>query len=337
MFDFEFMQANWLWAIAPIYIWFLLFKTKSIKRPIVGDNIHLSFPILNSLEAQPTQNNNEQQHSLSPLALAVLLALCCISLAQPIIKTAVPTAPQTEASDLIILVNTSVSMVLRDYKEGDKTVDRMSKTKQFLRQLVTQYKGQKIALVILGRPASIWMPLTSDRQQIEHAIARLQTTLGGRNSDISASLDLIKNNFKPNPDPNHKNLILLIHDTYSQLGSSPPIEKVKELQQDGFKIHTLAVGTTTKPEFSLGTGHLIYVPVNLDYMQSLADAGKGKMVHLKKSQVPQELLNNIANPVTKNTPTQYIKQPLYYYPLLSALVILLFLFFPFSLFVAKKA
>ncbi len=336
----EFYFAEPLWFIATVCViaWFIFTHHKPLHTPHITQAIQVFYPLLNALK-QPQKTTTEHN---SRFAFSLIIVLLSISLAQPGIKKAISYTPnQQQNVDLMLVVNTSVSMVLRDYQEPDKhgilqQFDRMEKTKRILQQLVSRFKGQRIGLVILGRPAAVWLPLTSDMEQIQFAIQHLKTTLGGRTNDIGASLQLVAEQFETASTYQQK--VLLVNDGYLQLGSTSPLHSIRQLAQRNITVHTLAIGSPQRPEYSLGVGHLIYSPVDLSLMRSLAKAGNGKMIHAWKNQTVDELLAAIDQPITQNsnTTTQIYSTALYAYPLSLATGILLFVFFPSLRFTRAK-
>jgi len=336
--EFHFVSPLWLIGIFVIFIGFITTRHKALKSPSIIRPISLYYPLLVVLESQ----HSHHKHKNSRLWLGISFSLLFFSLAQPAFKTAIKNTGITQQNvDLILVVNTSVSMVLRDYKEqntqGDvQQFDRMAKTKHVLAQLVKQFKGKRIGLVVLGRPASVWLPLTGDKNQIHYAIDKLQTTLGGRTSDMGATLQLVGEQF--NHPSEQQKMVLLVNDGYLQIGAVSPIESVKALVSKHFIVHSLAIGSPKRPKFSLGIGHLIYAPVDLKLMQSLALAGQGSMVHAWHNNAVDELLNAIDIPNTKPTASlsRVKNTALYFYPLSLALFILLAMVFPISRIAAVK-
>lgn len=336
--NFYFASPTWLLALFIIIVWFLLTRLKPFKTPNLIQTITVFYPLLMAVDKQP----KKQLPQNNRLWVSVILLLLSLSLAQPTIKSPIKlTTNLKQGVDLILVVNTSVSMVLRDYKEVDNNgdtqqFDRMEKTKRVLKQLITQFKGQRIALVVLGRPSAVWLPLTGDIKQVTHAINNIKTTLGGRSNDVGAALALVKQQFTKTTQA--QKMVLIVNDGYAQIGSQSPQQAVQELVENNFIVHTLAIGSPALPTFSLGIGHLIYSPVDLQLMQSLAETGKGSMVHAWKNKPVDELLRIIDQPIkqAQHSKTHFKNHPLYYYPLSLAMLLMLFLTMPLHQFTKRR-
>jgi len=328
--DVHFIYPAWLILILVVIAWFLATRKKTLNTPSVIQPITLFYPLLLALNF----HTKKQKIQNKRLWVGIIFCLLAITLAQPVFKTPIKnSATANQATDLILVVNTSVSMVLKDYKEVDKNgvlqqFDRMQKTKQVLKQLVTRFKGERLALVVLGNPATLWLPLTNDKNLVLQAIKQLQTTLGGRNSDIGSALTLVDKQFQQ-PSKQQK-MVLLVNDGYAQIGSVSPIQSVKQLVEHHFIVNTLAIGSPKLPKFSLGIGHLIYSPADLKLMRALAKAGKGSMVHAWKNKTVDELLKVIDQPINKPSysKTRFKNNALYIYPLSLSMLLIVFLLFP---------
>lgn len=327
--EFYFAQIEWFYLLFPLFYWYLKYSKKQLVLPNLLNNIQINYPMVSILNAHSVADTKPSKNNV--ILLSIILFLFILSLTQPSFKTTeFINEPKPQETDLILLVNTSVSMSLRDYKNKGQQLNRMEFTKLLLKQLISKFKGQGIGLVILGRPASVWLPLTHDKAQVSQAVSRLQTTLGGRNNDISASLDLIQDKFIANPKKSYKTNILIIDDNYLQLGDQSAVQRIKKINTNGFTVHTLAIGSASKPDYSLGLGHLIYAPTDLKLMQSMADAGQGGMVHAWAQEPVNILLELLENKPHKQNQTIIVTQPLSVVPLAVALLLLLYLLFPIS-------
>ena len=340
MNEIHFLQPYWLIGLIAPLLWLRIHRHRALHWPQLLQPLALRYPALSVLR-RPAERSADG--STNRWFGAVLLLLM-FSLAQPVrYGHSLPTAATPEPVDLILVVNTSVSMVLRDNLLDGKQLDRMSMTRELLLELIEQFKGQRIGLVLLGRPASIWLPLTPDRRLVRQAIERLQTTLGGRSSDIAATLELVRSGFKPDtgdePARHSSPVVLLISDGDQQLGAIAPEDAIKKLVSEGFQLHSLAIGSTARPEYSLGKGHLVYSAVDLALLDRLAAAGGGQMVHGRsRESITQllDLLSKPASPAQRNNDRKRLI-PLYPYPLLLALLLILLQLLPWPAILSRRS
>jgi len=324
---FYFEQPYWLIGLL-LPLWLYFYGRDTFLLPGLIRSTHIRYPALGLLGQDASDYNIPVAANHSAIMLPLLLALLIVSLAQPARPGQVLPAAQTaQAVDLVLVVNTGVSMVLRDYVIEGVQVDRMEMTRRILIQLVDGFKGDRLALVILGRPPSLWLPLTADRRVMKDAVSRLKTTLGGRSSDLGETLALVHEQFPSAlQKAGNQRMVLLVNDGYAQLGAIAPEVALHKLRADGIKLHTLAVGTAQAPEFSLGRGTLIYQPADLQLMSHLAALGGGKMLHVQDLSIIDSLLSTLDQPGSSATAGDEYRLmiTLYQYPLTLALILLLY-------------
>ena len=323
--EFYFAQPAWFLALLTLLL-LPLIRRKSIAWPPLLAPLSMRFPLLQRLSASQPGSATATARPLQLLPFSLMLVLLIGALAQPVIQhPPPPRADSPQAVDLIILLNTSVSMVLKDSRIDGRQVDRMARQIDVIGKLLKDFRGQRIALVILGRPPALWLPLTADKKLAAAMLTRLQTTLGGRNSDISATLQLVGERFPLDDDASaNEKIILLSTDAYQQLGAQPPQQAVRQLARRGYRLHTLAIGSTRFAEQSLGKGHLIYQPVDIALLQQLALIGGGKMLRASDPEVQKKLLaalDRSDKPAIDDQPGPITA--LYFWPLLAALLLLL--------------
>lgn len=323
----HFQQPYWLIGLI-IPLWLYFKRGRQLALPELVRATRIRYPALGLLHSDDAEKNSSLAVNRSDITLPVLLTLLILSLAQPArLGALLPPEQSPEPVDLILVVNTGVSMVLRDYIIEGEQIDRMEMTRRLLNKLVDNFNGQRLALVVLGRPPSLWLPLTSDRRVVKDAVSRLQTTLGGRSSDLAETLTLVHKQFAPGgASDGNQRIVLLLNDAYAQLGASAPEIALQQLSADGFRLHTLAIGTTQTPDFSLGRGTLIYQPVDLQLMSRLAVLGGGEMLHATDLSVIDPLISKLEPSATQKIAVEECRLiiALYHYPLTLALILLFY-------------
>ena len=323
MVDFEFLQPYWFASlILPLLIIFLR-RYLTLLWPELNRPLNSRYPFLSAIisSADQVRPNYSANYSYS-----LILILLIFALTQPVrVAQNLPIESKAEAVDLILVVNTSVSMVLEDYVSEGQAMDRMSMTRKLLLQLIDRFKGRRISLVLLGRPASVWLPLTQDKHIVKQAVKSLRTTLGGRSSDISATLELVGSAFSITDKNQNKidRVVLLVSDGYQQLGASAPDAAVQKLVDSGFQLHSLAIGKSLafQPQ---GQGQLIYRPVDLEMLRHLAEIGRGTMVQGLDDSSIDQLLDILHKPHDQPSDIKKRRQlvPLYPLPLIVSMILL---------------
>ena len=212
------------------------------------------------------------------------------------------------------MVGTAISMTLRDYVIDGEPVDRMRLARTLVDGFVKNYSGRRIGLVILGNPPALWLPLTTDRMVVRDAVARIRSVLGGRLTDMGATLKLVREQFA---GPGEK-VVVMVTDGGLQLGEVSPREAARALPA--------AMGAHGGNAVSSQQGGLIYEPTDLDTLQQIARLGGGSMLPAQDEHAFRQALQRIQRshraPLPPSTP-QRLRSAWYSLPLALAMLLLL--------------
>ncbi len=314
------LQPLWLLTLPPL-LWWLRRHGHRLHWPALLPPARLSFPPLVRLDGDAA-TQPQSAPSLSRWLLGTALTLLIVALAQPAVETAtVEGERRAEPVDLVLLVGTAVTMNLRDYLADGERVSRMTMLKTLLADFVQRWSGRRIALVVLGDPPAVWLPLTRDRDAVLDAIGRLRTGLGGRLSDTGGALTLIAERFAGDDK-----VVVLLTDAGLQLGSIAPEQGAQTLAASGLTLHTIAVGSADPAAAEENAAGLIHSPVDLTLMQRLAEIGHGQSFraldteHMRQALATIEALHRRPAP----PPARYaLLRPLYPWCIGAAMLLLL--------------
>lgn len=289
--NFGLIQPTWLFLVLPVLLWWI----RRLKQPYVWPRLIPQLTIHYPLLAAISTNENEVvkktfRGSRPDLLLAIAMCLMVLALAQPVRYTAkVTTGDNSEPVDLVLAVGTAISMSLRDYEIDGQAVDRMTLTRRLLDDFITDYSGNRIGLVISGSPPAMWLPLTTDKTVVTDAVSRIRTVLGGRLSDMGATLALIQNRFTGQGEK----VVVLISDGGLQLGAISPEEAAKSLADSGFTLYVIAMGSDNDKIKPTEQGSLIYQPADLGMLSQVATLGGGQLFHVRDTQAFNDTLSTI--------------------------------------------
>jgi len=226
-----------------------------------------------------------------------------VALAQPLrYGDTLPTS-STEPVDLVLLVDTNITMVIEDYSFADEPVSRMQMTRQLLAEFVTTFTGSRMGLSIMGDPPLHWLPLTDDRDAVQNAVSRLRPALAGRLSDMAASLQLVTERYLNSIEASSidarieptEPVVVMVTDSSLQFGAISPEEAASALSASGAHLYVIAMGSTAESD-TLITGRessFVYEPVDLKLLEKVAAAGKGKLFHATDAKAFREALQFI--------------------------------------------
>lgn len=217
---------------------------------------------------------------MAPLAwvprLMMALALSCLvlALAQPVQRQGAQ-VPTRAPFDLILVVDTSVSMTLKDYVLDGEPIDRLSVALALLDVYLQTFSGHRVAILVVGSPSALWLPLSADLALVRHQLARLKLAMAGRLGAIGDALALVADTFPAA----HGSSVLLVTDGVAPSGRLSPQQGARAIAAAGMRLHTMALGARAGQAVDADIAGLIYQPPDLDLLATLADLGGGRMLH----------------------------------------------------------
>lgn len=305
--------------LAFIVIW-LLWRGKNLSLTIHPflTNIRFKHPLLALI---PPQQHSLTQRRWQWLLLAWLWLMLTLALAQPVrIGEQLPDLPPER--DIVLLVDVSISMTLKDYQYEGETLSRLAVLKRLLHNFVDQLQGERLAMIVFAEKPYVLVPLTYDHTLLQQQLQRLQGAMLGR---VSALGDAITLGLKEaNKQPQRKQIFVLFTDVNNSIGRVTPQAAATLAAEVNIPLYSIAIGSTTQQRDDVKDG-LLYQPVNQQLLQTLAEITNGKVYEANNTQIIEQALTAI-NQQQQNkaiAPPRYQQDPLYTWFLLAGIVPLL--------------
>lgn len=231
--------------------------------------------------------------------------------------------------DIVFLVDTSVSLVLRDYIINGRRTDRMTMLKIVLNHFIDKLQGNRISLIIFSEQAYNYVPLTTDYALLRYQLNRLQpAVLTGRTTDISRGLLYALQQLK-NPAPqdqarteDNNPVLVLISDVNRPNRDIDPRVVAKLLAKQSIRLHAIALGAASDAANENAATGLVYQPVNFKLIQQVAESANGKFFWANNVENLQAALIAIQSSEKKHIKAEpvFIRNTLYSWPLAAALI-----------------
>lgn len=323
-------QSLWLWLLPLPLVWHLHRIRSKAPWPELLPSLSIRFPLPAALNASSESASNTSHSPVKERLLLLALLLFITALAQPLKYSGNAISTEsTQPVDLALLVDTNITMVLEDYEIEGEAVSRMKLTRQLLVEFIENYSGTRIGLSLMGDPPLHWLPYTTDRHAVLDAVSRLRPALGGRLSDMAASLQLIEEKYLSTlAEEQQEQVVVMLTDSSLQLGAVSPQQAAKNLAASGAHLYVIAIGSTDQT-FESGaqqSGDFVYTPVDLKLLAEVAQAGAGELFHAADSSTFKQALQHIEathrHPIDVQ-PSLRLSQPLYPIPLLMGTLLLL--------------
>ena len=303
------------------------------REPLSAQAPQLLHPDLHGLLQHPRRIRNPR---LAPLLRALTLAAFIVALAQPQRLGAwIASAP--EGRDIVVLLDTSLTMSLHDLQWNGKPASRLAVAQQVFANFAKERTGDRFALIAFGSHAATLLPPTFDARMAGQMAGLLSvgqlgndTALGDaialalrqvqtrRENAQSAEGEAEREVHAPGPGSGgglHPILILYSDGGVSNTGSISPADAVALARHLGVKIYAVEVGQAPDP------GQPYTVPAYSGPqpdMRLIAQASGGRFYFAAGPGAQQAAVRDIGalNPRLHPPPTRRAVQPLYVWPLL---------------------
>ena len=333
----QFLSINWLWLLFPLWLFLIAwFSSKKVhQHSSIADaesisHNHFYHPlapqlIKSTLKNTPDNKQKKQRfwHKSNFWWQGIAISALIITLAEPVlIGERLPDPPPER--DIVFLVDTSVSMQLKDYSLNDKPIKRMDLLRNLVDEFTRQMAGEHISIIIFAEQPHILVPLTNDQYLIRRMLSRITTTLAGRYTAVGDALLMALKEARKQTD-RHQTFIVFT-DADESRGKVTSTAAAKLVSESKIPVFTIAIGSSQKTENQKVQGGL-YQAVNLPLLKEIADITGGKSYQVHDSKAIKEALANILSQRQNQAEIdpQYQRETLYYYPLMLGLLILMLL------------
>ena len=277
-------------------------------------------------EAGP--QTTRHRHYAFVINISIILFMLSLALSQPYrIGKRLPDPPQHR--DVIFLLDTSVSMVLRDYVVQGERIDRLTMLKNVLSHFVDKLQGNRIQFIAYAEQAYTLVPLTNDYALLKFQLQRLQAaSLTGRSSDLSQAMLYALHAQQQNIEQDARPVFVMLTDASRPTRHIDPRVAAALVAESGIRLHTIAIGAGSYAAEDTANVSLIYHPASFKLLEDIARLGNGQFFWAKDPDTLSAALQTIQNTEKRQTQIEpvYVKHALYTWPLGMALFWLMLIY-----------
>jgi len=257
-----------------------------------------------------------------------LLGLSCLvlALAEPVrVGERLPDPPAVR--DIVLVVDTSVSMVLRDYVLDGERVSRMAVLKGLLDPFIAGLSQARVSVIVFAERSHTLVPLTTDTDLARAQVQRLRTGVAGRFNALGEAIALGVRELDraaPATDAERRRFLVLFTDADQATGGIVPEAAAALAAEAGMRLYTVGIGATDEAAAEETRGGLIYAPVDMARLERLADATGGRHFLARDTASLREAIDAINRQEAHalDVEPQRWTWPLYHWPLLAGLFLL---------------
>jgi Ca-activated chloride channel family protein len=191
----------------------------------------------------PSAGTAQKRRFVPPLLFALAVAALLVGVARP----AVPRHVAREQATVILVIDTSGSMVANDVRPT-----RLAAAQKAVRKFVGKLPGRfRVGMVSFSSQARVAMPITDDRDLAKQGLENLNAFGGTAIGDaIGRSLELLQEagraspvNVLPSGSKTPPAAIVLLSDGAQNRGRLQPVEAALRAKRLKIPIYTVALGT----------------------------------------------------------------------------------------------
>ena len=283
MLRFDNPSLLWLLAIIPILALLNLLYWHRQKRRYkrLGDK---------DLLRQMMPEVSKYRPTVKFWMMLAAITLTVVILARPQMGSKI-SHEKREGIEIIIAMDISNSM-----KAEDVVPSRLQKSKLMVENLIDKFSNDKIGLIVFAGDAFVQLPITSDYVSAKMFLQNIDPSLiASQGTDIAHALNLASSSFTKS---NVGKAVIVITDGEDHEGGA--VEAAKAAHDKGMNVFILGIGDTKGAPIPDGeggymkdnAGNTVMSALNEEMCQQIAQAGKGKYIHVDNTSDAQEILND---------------------------------------------
>jgi Ca-activated chloride channel family protein len=324
----ELLAPHWLWLLPALAGIALAWRALGRDRPagpaatsLTETRLAVHHPLLGLLRKTAGVPPQGRHRLATGLVNWLILACLVLALAQPVrVGTRLPEPPQER--DIVFIIDTGLSMILRDYVIAGQRIDRLNLLKGLLDEFVARLQAERLSVIIFGEAAYTLVPFTRDHALVQRMLGRLRTTLAGRFAAMGEAIALAVRQARD--APGRRRVLVLFSSANQTTGGITPAAAARLAAEAGIPLYTVAIGAATRAAEEQRPSGLIYQPVDRELLAALARQTGARSYLAGDPAALQRAIADIDQRETNTTvlPPRYILQPLYLWPLLAGLTLL---------------
>jgi len=317
MFQFEFI---WVFLIFPLP-WLI----KSTLPSVESSSQALKVPFYQKwLDLQPGQSYSTKSNRFSIWLLYLAWLLLIIGAAKPM-WIGDPVSLPVSGRDLMLAVDLSGSMENTDFLLDGVQVDRLTAVKNVAGKFIERRIGDRIGLVLFGKRAYVQTPLTFDRTTVRYMLNEAEIGLAGKETAIGDGIGLAVKRLRERPEESR--VLILLTDGANTAGEIEPIKAAELAKIAGLKIYTIGVGADAMEIQSFFGSRMVNPSADLDEetLTQIAALTGGAYFRAKDIRGLEAIYKKLdeLEPTIQDSETLRPEVALYYWPLITSLVLLI--------------
>ncbi len=307
------IHFDWLWMffLLPLPIVF-----RWLLPPVAREKeAALSIPFMDDFKSYSASQQTKSGTLMLTLASLAWIILI-IAAARPQWLGDVVEIP-ISGRDLMLAVDLSGSMEVKDFTINGRTVDRLTATKHVAKDFIERRVGDRIGLILFGRNAYLQTPLTFDRETVNTLLSESVIGLAGKETAIGDAIGLAIKRLQTQSESSR--VLILLTDGANTAGEISPLKAAELAAQYNLRIYTIGIGADEMVIRSLFGSRKVNPSADLDEktLTEIATKTGGKYFRARNVNELDKIYHLLdkLEPVEKETQSFRPVKALYFWPL----------------------
>ncbi|EAU54018.1 vWA domain-containing protein [Mariprofundus ferrooxydans] len=243
-FSFAGFELAWPWVLALLPLPWLVRRL----LPAVQQTRAVAWiPFAAEFSALPHASTStvSRQERIRMLLAALVWVLLLFAAARPAWYDDAVALP-VSGRDLLLAVDISGSMQIKDFEMNGQQVSRLTATKAVARQFISRRVGDRVGLILFGSNAYVQTPLTFDRKTVITLLDEAAVGLAGKATAIGDAIGLaVKRLEQSNRDKriaSKEQVLILLTDGVNTAGQLSAPQAAELAAEHGLTIYTIGIG-----------------------------------------------------------------------------------------------
>jgi len=151
-----------------------------------------------------------------------------------------PLSTPISGRDLLLAVDISGSMQIKDMELDSQQVERLTMIKKIAGNFIKRRQGDRIGLILFGTQAYLQAPLSLDRKTVNQLLQESLIGMAGKKTAIGDALGLAVKRLQKRPGK--RKVLILLTDGANTSGSIEPLKAAELAAEAKVSIYTIGVG-----------------------------------------------------------------------------------------------
>ncbi len=234
-----------------------------------------------------------------------------------------PLSTPISGRDLLLAVDISGSMQIKDMELDNQTVDRLTMIKKIAGNFIKRRQGDRLGLILFGTRAYLQTPLSLDRKTVNQLLQESLIGIAGKKTAIGDALGLAVKRLQKRPGK--RKVLILLTDGANTAGAIDPLKAAELATEEKVSIYTIGVGADRMVVNTFFGQRVVNPSADLDEktLQKIAKLTGGRYFRARD---PRELekiyaLLDKLEPVVSEDQNLRPVRDLFYWPLSTALLL----------------